>query len=160
MHATSRSQVTNHPFQTNVFRLLRLFLLSGWALFLLSMLTAAGPQPPRAKSIQELKAFYETNCTRCHGRDGSARSPEGKKLGGMDFSQAAKDFRAMNGPASERELRAMSLTIQKGIFFGLTMPGWKHQLSEEDTTLMVREILLKAESGKVITPVRELNASK
>jgi hypothetical protein len=78
----------------------------------------------------------------------------------MDFSQAAKDFRAMNGPASERELRAMSLTIQKGIFFGLTMPGWKHQLSEEDTTLMVREILLKAESGKVITPVRELNASK
>jgi hypothetical protein len=32
------------------------------------------------------------------------------------------------------------------------MPGWKDQLSQEDATLMVREILLKAEPGKNITP--------
>jgi hypothetical protein len=58
----------------------------------------------------------------------------------------------MNGLASEAEMRAMAQTIQKGSFFGLTMPGWKNQLSQEDAALIVREILLKAEPGKIITP--------
>jgi mono/diheme cytochrome c family protein len=123
-----------------------------WLLSLISMVSAAQPPVPKAKSIQELKAFYAQNCIRCHGRDGSAHTPEGKNLGGMDFSQTAKGFRAMNGPASEREMQTLTRTIQKGIFFGLTMPGWQDQLSQEDAALMVREILLKAEPGKIITP--------
>lgn len=122
--------------------------------------SAAQPPVPKAKSIQELKAFYAQNCIRCHGRDGSARSPEGQKLGGMDFSQTAKDLRAMNGPASERVTQTMIRTIRKGIFFGLAMPGWKDQLSQEDATLMVREILLKAEPGKIITPDPEQSRLK
>ena len=121
-------------------------------LALLPVVSAAQPPVLKTKSIQDLKAFYEQNCIRCHGRDGSARTPEGKKLGGMDFSQAAKDLRIMNGPASERVVETMIRTIQKGIFFGLTMPGWQDQLSQEDAALMVREILLKAEPGKIITP--------
>jgi hypothetical protein len=32
------------------------------------------------------------------------------------------------------------------------MPGWKEQLSQEDAAVMVREILLKAEPGKIISP--------
>jgi mono/diheme cytochrome c family protein len=115
---------------------------------------ASAPNGPAAKgrTLQELKAFYQENCIRCHGLDGSAKTPDGKKLGGLDFTRAAQDFRNLSGPASEREIRTMIRTIQKGLFFGITMPGWKDQLSPEDSTLMVREILLKAETGKPIAP--------
>ena len=58
----------------------------------------------------------------------------------------------MDGPASERAMQVMIRTIQKGVFFGLTMPGWKEQLSQEDAAVMVKEILLKAEPGKTIAP--------
>jgi mono/diheme cytochrome c family protein len=129
-------------------------------LALASMASGAEPVAPKAKSVQELKGFYEQNCTRCHGRDGSARASDGKNLGGLDFTKAATDFRTLSGPASEREIRTMSRTVRKGIFFGYTMPGWKDQLSQEDATLMVREILLKAVTGKVITPESESVASK
>lgn len=121
---------------------------AGWLCALAAM--AAMAQAPKAKSIDELKAFYQQNCIRCHGLDGSGRSSDGKKPGGLDFTQTARDFRTLGGPASERETRAMIRTIQKGIFFGLTMPSWKDRLSQEDAALMVREILLKAEAGKPI----------
>jgi mono/diheme cytochrome c family protein len=107
---------------------------------------------PKAKSINELKAFYQQNCTRCHGRDGSARGTDGKKLGGQDFTLVAQDFQKLRGPASEREIRAMIQIIRKGVFFGLSMPSWKEQLSQEEATLMVKEVLLKAEPGKAIEP--------
>lgn len=115
--------------------------------------TALAQSPtPAAKTIQELKAFYQQNCVRCHGTDGSALGPEGKKLGGQDFTKAAVEFRALTGPASEREIRAMVRTIQKGLLFGFSMPSWKEQLSEGDSALMVKEVLLKAERGKTIKP--------
>ena len=129
--------------------------LARTALLCTATAVAAMAQAPKAKTINELKAFFQQNCTRCHGLDGSARSPDGKKLGGLDFTQAAQDFHTLSGPASEREIRTMIRTIQKGIFFGLTMPGWKDQLSPEDATLMVREILLKAKAGKAIEPDTE-----
>jgi mono/diheme cytochrome c family protein len=127
---------------------------------MIPMVSAAQPPAPQVKSIQELKAFYAQNCIRCHGKDGSAQAPEGKKLGGTDFTQTAHVFRAMDGPASEREMQAMIRTIQKGSFLGLTMPGWKNQLSQEDAALMVREILLKAEPGKTISPDPEQKGPK
>ncbi len=107
---------------------------------------------PKAKSIQELKAFYRQNCVRCHGLDGSGGSPEGKKLGGRDFTKAAQDFPGMGGPASEREIRTMIKTIQKGLFFGRIMPSWKDQLSLEEAELMVRKVLLKSDRGQPIEP--------
>jgi mono/diheme cytochrome c family protein len=119
----------------------------------MATVASAGQAPaPKVKSIQELKDFYQQNCIRCHGQDGAARTAEGKKLGGLDFTKAAEDFRKLDGPASDREIRAMGRTIRKGLFFGLSMPGWKDQLSEEDANLMVREVLLKAEPGKIIKP--------
>lgn len=121
-------------------------------LLALALPLAAQAPSTSAKPIQELKAFYQQNCTRCHGEDGAARGVEGKKLGGLDFTKATEDFRKLSGPSSDREIRAMARTIRKGIFFGLTMPAWKDQLSEADAELMVREILLQASPGKVIKP--------
>jgi len=127
-----------------------------WLLALSLSLLTARSEEPRAKSIQELRTFFQQHCARCHGLDGSARAPDGKRLGGLDFTKAALEFRNLSGPASEREIRKMSRTIQKGILFGYTMPAWKDQLSQKDAALMVREILLKAEAGKVITAEAEM----
>ena len=124
-------------------------------LALATALVCAGAEPPKAKSVQELRAFFQQNCTRCHGLDGSAHTPEGKRLGGMDFTVVAEEFRQAGGPGSEREIRRMSRGILNGILFGVTMPAWKTQLSPEDAQLMVKEVLLKAERGKAIEPAPE-----
>ena len=126
-----------------------LFLALGTAL------ACAGGEAPKTKSVQELRAFFQQNCTRCHGLDGSAHAPDGKRLGGMDFTIVAEEFRQAGGPGSEREIRRMSRGILNGILFGVTMPSWKAQLSPEDAQLMVKEILLKAALGKVIEPAPE-----
>ena len=49
----------------------------------------------------------------------------------------------------------MRWTIRKGIFFGTVMPAFKEQLSEADALLMVREVVRRAEKGKVIAPAEE-----
>ena len=118
------------------------------ALTLPSLLLAAslGAQAP-AKSVDELRAFFAQNCVKCHGPDGSAHSPEGKKLGGFDFTDAKK-------AAGETDAD-MEKTIRKGIFFGLVMPSFKDRLSEADIALMVKEVLRKAEKGKAIAPKQE-----
>jgi len=117
-----------------------------------SLSLAAQTSKPRPKSINELRAFFQERCVRCHGLDGSAKDPDGRKLGGLDFTKAAQDFRELVGPASEREIRTMVKVIRKGIFFGRVMPSWRDHLSQEEADLMVREVLLKAERGKVIEP--------
>ena len=127
-------------------------LLAGGALLAGLAAPAAQAAEPRTRTLPELKAFFQQNCTRCHGLDGSAKGPDGRQLGGLDFTKAAHDFRTLSGPASEREIRTMIRTIRKGILFGYSMPAWKDQLSQEEATLMVREILLNAEAGKAIEP--------
>lgn len=102
-----------------------------------------GAQAP-AKTVDELRAFFAENCVKCHGPDGSAHSAEGKKLGGFDFTDAKK--------AAKETDADMIKTIRKGIFFGLVMPSFKANLTEDDAALLVKEVLRKAEKGKAITP--------
>lgn len=114
--------------------------------FLPSLLVAGalGAQVPPARTVNDLKAFFAQNCVKCHGADGSAQGPEGKKLGGRDFTDAKK-------MAKDQDADLVK-TIRKGIFFGMVMPSFKGQLSEADATLLVREVLRKAEKGKAIVP--------
>lgn len=114
------------------------------SILLLSALYA-GPlrcTPPAVRSVPELRVFFQQNCATCHGPDGSAVSPEGRRLKGLDFTSP----RALKGGTDPEFAR----TIRKGIFFGLTMPSFRDRLSEEDAQLMVREVLRKAEKGKPI----------
>ncbi|GLH71175.1 hypothetical protein GETHPA_27080 [Geothrix rubra] len=95
-----------------------------------------------ARSVDDLRAFFQQNCVKCHGVDGSALGPDGKKLRGFDFTDATK--------AADLNDAKMVRTIQKGIFFGWIMPSFKGELSEADAELMVKEVLRKAQKGKPI----------
>ncbi len=116
-----------------------------WTILLPVLLFLPGfwAQAP-AKTLNELKAFYATNCVKCHGPDGSARGADGKKLGGLDFTDAKET-------ANENDAE-MVKTIRKGLLFGIRMPSFKDQLSEADALILVQGIVRKAEKGKVITP--------
>jgi mono/diheme cytochrome c family protein len=96
------------------------------------------------KTLNELKAFFAINCVKCHGPDGSALGPEGKKLGGFDFTDA-KD-------AAKESDADMVKTIRKGLLFGIKMPSFKDRLTKDDMQLMVKEVIRKAQKGKVIAP--------
>jgi mono/diheme cytochrome c family protein len=115
--------------------------------FLPALLTAGalGAQAAPVKTVDDLRAFFAQNCVKCHGADGSALGPEGKKLGGRDFTDAKR-------MAADQDADLVK-AIRKGLFFGMVMPSFKGQLSEEEAGLLVREVLRKAEKGKAIVPV-------
>ena len=115
-------------------------------LMFLPGLGALHAQAP-VKTVNALKAFFATSCVKCHGLDGSALGAEGKKLGGFDFTDAKKAVKETDAD--------MVKTIRKGLFFGITMPSFKDQLTEADALLLVQEVLRKAEKGKVIAPSEE-----
>jgi mono/diheme cytochrome c family protein len=119
-----------------------------WSILIPALLFQAGLQAQApARSVNELKAFFAANCVKCHGPDGSARSAEGKKLGGRDFTEAER-------LAKDKD-ESLAKTIRKGIFFGTVMPSFKEQLSEAEALSMVREVVRRAEKGKVIAPSEE-----
>jgi mono/diheme cytochrome c family protein len=89
-------------------------------------------QAPPARSAAELRAVYQEACAACHGRDGSAMSPEGLRLKGRAFTSPEE----MKG-LSDADLAA---TIRKGLLFGLRMPSFRKQLTDEEIAGMVRLI--------------------
>lgn len=108
----------------------------------LAILSAQGTG--HARSEGELRAFYQRSCANCHGADGSARSGDGRRLKGRDFTAE----NAMKG-ASDQELTKV---IRRGVTFGLIMPSFKKDLSEEEALILVRDVLRKARKGEPIDP--------
>jgi mono/diheme cytochrome c family protein len=94
--------------------------------------------------VKELKGFYAASCAKCHGSDGSGRSPEGKRLTDPDFTDQQR--------MSRKSDAMMVKTIRKGIFFGVVMHPFKKRITEAEALSLVREVLRKAEKGKVIAP--------
>jgi mono/diheme cytochrome c family protein len=111
-------------------------------LLLAALPLVAGELPKSPRDTESLRAFFAENCVRCHGVDGSATGPDGKRLKGEDFT---------NTKNMEREKDAsLAKTILKGVFFGQKMPSFKDQLTEEEALRMVKEVVRKAEKGKAI----------
>ncbi len=98
----------------------------------------------KARGAAELQDFYAQNCARCHGADGSAVGPDGKRLKGMDFTDARAMAREKDGNLAK--------AILKGRKFGMEMPAYKDQLSAEEALAMVTEVLRKAQKGRAIGP--------
>jgi cytochrome c len=92
----------------------------------------------------EMKKFFQANCVRCHGTDGSATGSDGKKLKGEDFTDQKWQ--------KETNDDKMIKVILNGKFFGLAMPAYKEIITREDAQVIVTEIIRKSEKGKTITP--------
>ena len=43
---------------------------------------------PGLDDTKDLKGLFNRSCAVCHGEDGSARGPNGQKLGGRDLANA------------------------------------------------------------------------
>lgn len=112
------------------------------AAFALASPAAEGAGPARSEG--ELRAFYQRSCAACHGVDGSARSSEGRKLKGRDFTAE----NVMHGRSDQELIKA----IRRGVTFGLIMPSFKGDLSEEEALILVRDVLRKARKGTPIDP--------
>ena len=119
---------------TNIIALIFAIVFALW-------ITPALSQDPKQK---DLKEFYQQNCARCHGPDGSAVSADGKKLRGQDFTD--QDWQHNTGDEE------MVKTILKGKFFGLAMPKFKHELTEEEAQWMATDIIRNSKKGQVIAP--------
>lgn len=90
-----------------------------------------------------LRLFYQQNCVRCHGVDGTARDAAGDKLKGQDFTDPR--WRAQDD-------QGLVKTILKGKFFGLAMPAYKDRLTREQAQAMVTEVLRRTEKGRPVAP--------
>ena len=106
-------------------------LLGGWVfLAAVSGVVAEGNTAPK-----DLSLFYQQNCARCHGADGSGRDAAGKRLHGDNFANPVWQQRTDDD--------AMAKVILKGKFFGLAMPSFRNSLSQEEALRMVKDILRK-----------------
>lgn len=111
---------------------------------LLSLPAALCAQGQTPRSLLDLKLFYQQNCVKCHGLDGSATGPDGKRLKGMDFT-SANEMKGLTDAGLAKKIR-------NGIFFGQVMPAFKKDLTEGEIRMVVQEIVRKAVKGQPIAP--------
>ena len=103
--------------------------------------------PMLAQAPRDLRLFYQENCVRCHGVDGSARDEAGKSLKGLDLTDPVWSHRTKD--------EVMVKALLKGKFFGLAMPAFKDKLSPEEAQALVTDIIRKAEKGRAIEPEKK-----
>ena len=99
---------------------------------------------PAQDSGKDLKAFYQENCSKCHGADGSGLDRDGEKLSGRDLTDS--------GWQKETKDKEMVETILGGKFFGWAMPGFEDKLSTEQAQKIVTNIIRKSKKGTPIAP--------
>jgi len=91
---------------------------------------------------KDLRRFYQQNCVRCHGADGSAVDGAGKKLRGQNLTDAAW----LKATSDEAIVKA----ILKGKFFGRAMPAYQKDLTAEEALRMAKEVVRTVQKGKTI----------
>lgn len=98
----------------------------------------------QAPAQVNLRAFYQQNCVKCHGADGSAVGADGGKLKGQDFTDQEW--------LRNTEDKEMVDTILNGKFFGWAMPKFKDKLTRQEAQRMVTDVIRKCKKGQVIKP--------
>ena len=110
---------------------------------LVSVLAAATSRIRAGEPVpKDLRQFYQSNCVRCHGADGTARDAQGKSLRGSDLTDARWQKQAADAE--------MVRIILKGKFFGWVMPAYKDQLTGDEAQRLVTTIIRKAVKGTAI----------
>lgn len=74
------------------------------------------------------QALFADNCASCHGMDGKARTPAGKKVHAKDLSLSK-----LTNAEIERQIKE-GRKDSRGVF---TMPPFKEKLSDEDTSALI-----------------------
>ncbi len=105
-------------------------------------LQAQAPSAPAAPAFNA-QAFFLQSCAGCHGQDGSATRPDGKKGRAADLTNA--DWQKANTDAAI----AHAILEGKG-----HMPAFKGHLSEGDAMTLVTSVVRKLQKG---TPVKAGN---
>ena len=114
------------------------------ALLVVAPLAAQTPAP--AAPAFNPQAFFLASCSGCHGQDGSATRPDGKKGRAADLTDAG--WQKANTDAA----------IQNSILNGKGhMPAFKGRISESDALTLVAEVVRKLQKG---TPVKAAAATK
>ena len=115
------------------------------ALLIAAPLLAQTPAPsaPAAHAAFDPQVFFLASCAGCHGQDGSATRPDGKKGRAADLTDAA--WQKANTDAA----------IQNSILNGKGhMPAFKGRISEADALTLVTGVFRKLQKG---TPVKAGN---
>jgi len=97
---------------------------------ILSALALAGTLVLGNAAISEEETAYLFNkeCASCHGKDGKARTPVGRKLG-------AKDLR--ESKTSDAEIEKQILEGKKAKDGGYTMPAFKEKLDPDEIKALI-----------------------
>lgn len=76
----------------------------------------------------DAKVLFTTHCMSCHGPDGKARTPVGRKLGVKDLTESK---------TSDEEIERQILEGAKDKQGNQRMPPFKQKLSADDVKLLV-----------------------
>ncbi len=112
------------------------------ALLIAAPLLGQAPTAPAAPAFNP-QAFFLQSCAGCHGQDGSATRPDGKKGRAADLTNA--DWQKANTDAAI----AHAILDGKG-----HMPAFKGRISEADAMTLVTSVVRKLQKG---TPVKAGN---
>jgi mono/diheme cytochrome c family protein len=74
---------------------------------------------------------FENNCASCHGRDGRARTPQGRKLKAKDLRESR-----LTDAEIERQIREGS-RIKTGVS---VMPAFGHDLTDAEIQVAIRVV--------------------
>ena len=111
------------------------------ALLIAVPLLAQAPTAPAAPApVTDLNGFFLHSCAGCHGQDGSATRPDGKKGKAQDLTSAWWQKHTRND-----EIVDAILNGRHGFRAG--MPGFKGRISEADAMKLATEVIRKLQKG-------------
>ena len=100
--------------------------------------------PAAPAPVTDLNAFFLRSCAGCHGQDGSATRPDGKKGKAQDLTSAWWQKHTRNDEIVDAILNG------RKPFFGGRMPAFKGRISEGDALKLATEVVRKLQKGVVV----------